>query len=236
MQHHNQPRTWHPQPHHPTTEEPSSFSFSRPIERAQRCLGMQRRCARHCTRGVHETIGQKLKHDTSQRLSPTKLRCTIGPNTTQTKAGNSRNDCAEFTHDTHKVALHHRPKPKHNTNKKAGNGRNDCVCGSIYPVFTHATHPQSLHHRPKPNTTQTKAGNGRNDLPTHPQVACTIAASPQTQHKQQKPATAATILRNLPTHPQSRSVGPNTNIRQRPQRLCGIFARWSTKSQREKTS
>ncbi len=124
MQHHNQPRTWHPQPHHPTTEEPSSFSFSRPIERAQRCLGMQRRCARHRTRGVHEAVGQKLKHDTSQRLSPTKLRCTIGPNTTQTKAGNGRNDCAEFTHAPTSTV----------SQKKSGNGHID------YAEFLHGGH------------------------------------------------------------------------------------------------
>jgi len=38
----------------------------------------------------------------------------------------------------------------------------------------------------------------------------TQTPSPQTQHKQ-KSATAATIVRNLPTHPQSRcTVGPNT--------------------------
>src|SRR6266581_1798839 len=64
-----------------------------------------------------------------------------------------------------------------------------------------------------PNTTtQTKAGNGRNDCAEFTHAPTSRAApSPQTQHKQ-KPATAATIVRNLPTHPQSRcTVGPNTN-------------------------
>ena len=37
----------------------------------------------------------EFTHDTH------KSRCTIGPNTTQTKSGNGRNDCAEFTHNTH---------------------------------------------------------------------------------------------------------------------------------------
>jgi len=210
----------HPQPHHPTTEEPSSFSFSRPIERAQCCLG---RC-RGIVQGItHKAVGQKLKHDTTQRLlpTPTKLHCTIGPNTTQIKASNSCNNCAEFTHDTHKVALYH--WPKHNTNKKAGNSCNDCV------EFTHEPTKVTLH--PGPNTTQTKAGNGHNDCVefiyprTHkstiqtkgrqrPQrlrgIYCTHAHEvmlhpPQTQHKQ-KPAAAAMILWNLPTHPQSHAA------------------------------
>jgi len=45
----------HPPPFHPAIEEPSSFSFSRPIERAQCCLRL-RRC-----RGVAQGTG--IAHD-----------------------------------------------------------------------------------------------------------------------------------------------------------------------------
>ena len=60
------------------------------------------------------------------------LRCTIAPNTTQTNASNSHNDCAEFTHAP-TVALHGRPK--HNTNKKQPS--NGCI---DYAEFSHSGH------------------------------------------------------------------------------------------------
>ena len=92
---------------------------------------------------------------------------------------------------THKVTLHHRPK--HNNNKQK-----PATAATI--VRNLPTHPQvMLHHRPKPNTTtQTKAGNGCNDCAEFIHIA---APSPQTQQHKQKPATATTIVRNLPTHP-----------------------------------
>jgi len=131
-------------------------------------------------------------------------------NTTQTKAGNGRNDCAEFTHaPTSRAALHHRPK-HNNTNKSRQ--RLQRLCG-IYP----RTH-KVARCTTSPNTTQTKAGNGRNDCAEFTHAPTSRAApSPQTQQHKQRPATAATIVRNLPTHPQSRcTVGPkhNTNKKQ----------------------
>jgi len=127
-----------------------------------------------------------------------KSRCTLHhrpkPNTTtQTKAGNGRNDCAEFTHAPHKVALQLHHRPKHNTNKSRQ--RPQRLCG-IYP----RTHKVALHHLPPPNTTQTKAGNGRNDCAefTHaPTVA--LHGRPKHKHKQKQPATAALIMRNFRT-------------------------------------
>jgi len=77
----------------------------------------------------------------------------IAVNTTQIKAGNSRNDCAEFTHaPSHKS---HCTIAPNTTQTKASNGRNNCV------EFTHA--PTSHGCTTSTNTTQTKAGNGRND-------------------------------------------------------------------------
>ena len=89
---------------------------------------------------THDTHKSRCKHNTNKsRQRPQRLcgiyprthksHCTIAPNTTQTKASNGCNDCAEFTHAP-TVALHGRPK--HNTNKKQpGNGRID------YAEFSH---------------------------------------------------------------------------------------------------
>ena len=140
------------------------------------------------------------------------------PNTTiQTKAGNGRNDCAEFTHAP-KVALPS-PQPKHN-NTKAGNGRNDCaefthaptkLCCTTSPnttqtkagnrrndcvEFTHA--PTSHGCTTSTNTTQTKAGNGRNDCAEFTHAPSRAARSAQTQiQTKNNPAMAALIMRNF---------------------------------------
>ena len=155
------------------------------------------------------------------------------PNTIQRKAGNGHNDCAEFTHtptkscSTSAAQTQHKqkpaaapntataativwnlpthptkfcPKPKHNTKKSQQWPQQ--LCG-IYP----RTHKLCCTIAPN-TTTQTKASNGRNDCAefTHAptKLRCTIAPN-QTQHKQ-KPAMAATIVRNLPMYLQLRCM------------------------------
>ena len=174
---------------------------------------------------------------------------------------------AEFTHDTHKSRC------KHNTNKVRQQPQRLCgiyprthkVSSRAAPAQTQhkqkpataativrnlPTHPQvALHAAPSPQTKHNNTNKSRQRpqrlcgiYPRTPQSRAAAAPSPQTQHKQ-KPATAATIVRNLPTHPQSCAAPPpppkhNTNkSRQRPQRLCGIYPRthsraaWSAQTQ-----
>jgi len=92
---------------------------------------------------------------------------------------------------SHKVAC----TSANTTQTKAGNGCNDCV------EFTHT--PTKLRCTTSPNTTQMKPGNGRNDCAEFTHAPTSHAApSPQTQQHKQKLAMAATIVRNLPMHPQ----------------------------------
>jgi len=103
------------------------------------------------------------------------------------------------------------------------------VCG-VYPW-----HPQvACHHQPGPNMTNNTPSNGRNDCAefTHDtHKSCVVHARPLAKHNTNKKlATAATIVRNLPTHPQSRAAPAqrkhNTNkSQQRLQRFCGIYPR-----------
>src|SRR6266581_4780003 len=145
-----------------------------------------------------------------------KVACT-GANTTQTKAGNGRNDCAEFTHAPTKS----RCTGTNTTQTKAGNGRNDCAEFTHAPTSRAAPSPQTKHnntnksrqwpqrlcgiypraHKSRctiaPNTTtQTKAGNGRNDCAefTHAPTSRCAARSAK-----KNPATAALIMRNFRT-------------------------------------
>jgi len=114
--------------------------------------------------------------------------------------------------------------PKHDTNNTPGNGRNGCE-------FTHDTHVVR-HHRPGPNTTNNTPSNGHNDCVefthnTHKSRACACARPLAKHNTNKKLATAATIVRNLPMHPQSRAAPAqckhNTNKSQQwPQRFCGI--------------
>jgi len=207
----NQPRTWHPST--ATIEEPSSFSFSRPIEKAQRRLALGRCKTSHKSRyhrPKHNTNKSRQRPQTILRNLPMhpQVACTIAPTQTQhkQKAGNGRNDCAEFTHaPTSRV--HHRPNTiaPNTTQTKGWQRRNDCA------EFTHA--PKVACTIAPNTTTQTKAGNN-NDCAefTHPQSRAAPTPQTQTQHKQ-KPATAATIVRNLPTH-KSRTPSPQTQHKQ----------------------
>ncbi len=134
---------------------------------------------------------------------------------------------------THKVALHQRPK--HNTNKSRQRPQRFMRNLPTTPTKSRCT--------TNPNTTQTTdpatAATILRNLPTTATRCCTIG---QTRHKQHNPAKAATIVRNLPTTPKVVRAAPPTQTRhkqqtrQRPQRLCRIFARWLAKSQRDKTS
>jgi len=94
---------------------------------------------------------------------------------TNNTPGNGRNDSAEFTHDTHKSLLHHRPNTTQTT-YTPGNGRND------FAEFTHAPTTSRCTCTIAPNTTQTKAGNGRNDCAefTHAPTVALHGTGPNT--------------------------------------------------------
>jgi len=121
--------------------------------------------------------------------------------------GNGRNDYAEFSHEGHQARATH-----------YGNGRNDCA--------------ESSHD----NSRNTHNGNGRNDcgiFTRKPQLAQHTTATAATIMRnfhtkatklaQHTTAMAATIVLNLHTMVPPK-LAQHTQ-RQRPQRLCGIFAR-----------
>jgi len=182
-------------------------------------------------------------------------------NTIQTKAGSGRNDFAEFTHAPTK-SLHHRPK-HNNTNKSRQRPQRLCriyprthkSCCTITPnqiqqhklkpatAATIVPHPQVvLHHRPKHNNTNKSWQRPQRLCGIYPRThkVALCAPPPQTQHKQ-KPATATTIVRNLPTHPRraARSAQTQTQTKNNPAMATLImwnFRTVDTKSQRAKTS
>src|SRR6266581_3899749 len=134
-----------------------------------------------------------------------------GPNTTNNTPGNGRNDCAEFTHDTHKsrvvraLALDHWP----NTTQTKSRQRPQRLCG-IYP----RTHKVALHQR-SANTTQ--AGSGRNDFAefTHAPTKshCTIAPNTTTQTKAGNGRNDCAEFTHAPTKSPTKlrsAIAPNT--------------------------
>src|SRR5260221_79707 len=132
----------------PLSMSPAHFRLE--VHRARDCPGSCEGIAHGMAHRANNSAQTKHKQNKPattatilRNLPTTQSRCTIGPNTTtQTKAGNGRNDCAEFTHDTHKSrVLHHRPQ--HDTNNRPGNGRND------YAEFSHDGWP-------RPNPSETK--------------------------------------------------------------------------------
>ena len=109
---------------------------------------------------------------------------------------------------------------QHNT-QQTGNGRNDYAESTNSPTQSHATRQH--------NSTQ-QTGNGRNNYAEFPSLLAKLRDNTTTHNR---PATAATIMRNFhpPHHSPNQSHATMTQQhttkwqRQRPQRLCGIFAR-----------
>ena len=149
---------------------------------------------------------------TIMRNSTTAGKVAQQHNNTQ-QTGNGHNDYAESTNT---AQSHATTTQQHTTNRQ----RPQRLCG----ISTTAGKVAQQH-----NDTQ-QAGNGRNDY-----AESTNTAQPKVMRRDNttthnKPATAATIMRNFHHCWQSHATTQRTTNWQRPQRLCGIHQQPNPKS------